>query len=276
MTGHPKISALLPAYNAEAFLQRTLDSLDAQTWPNLEIVIADDCSTDRTPEIIAAFAKDRPNVRVLARETNLGWLRNTNDLMAQATGEMMFFAFHDDVIAPDYVEKLAGRLIADPKAILAYSWTEQRHPDGRLKVMRYRAMHNVRHSRLLRVWLMAQFRSQWYLPNRGLFRSEAFRRIGGIRPNDAGEYGADWGWLLHMAALGRFVMVPEVLCWKYYQKTSLSIGWANSPDQRLALARSGLREIELAPLSAFEKNFLRRYLTRRLREREADLGKDPA
>ena len=52
----------------------------------------------------------------------------------------------------------------------------------------------------------------WWVPNRGLFRAEAFGRIGGIKPNDCGEYSADWTWLLHMALLGDFVRVPKLLC----------------------------------------------------------------
>ena len=65
----------------------------------------------------------------------------------------------------------------------------------------------------------------WWVPNRGLFRAEAFRRIGGIKPNDCGEYSADWTWLLHMALLGDFVRVPELLCRKYYMAGSLSKQW---------------------------------------------------
>ena len=62
---HPRVTAMLPSYNGEAFIQRTLDSLAAQTWDNLEILIADDCSTDRTPQIVADFAAGHANVRLL-------------------------------------------------------------------------------------------------------------------------------------------------------------------------------------------------------------------
>ena len=118
---HPRVSALVPCYNAAEFLDKTLDCLARQTWPNLEILIADDCSTDATPRIVEAFVKAHPNVRVLPRSRNLGWLENSNDLMANATGEYCFFAFHDDLIAPTYVEKLVAALDEEPEAILAYS-----------------------------------------------------------------------------------------------------------------------------------------------------------
>ncbi len=99
----PRVTALVPTYNGAAFIRRTLDSLAAQTWPDLEILVGDDRSTDATLEVVRRFAEEHPNTRIVDREANLGWLRNSNDLMERATGELQFFAFHDDVVAPTYV-----------------------------------------------------------------------------------------------------------------------------------------------------------------------------
>ena len=109
---NPRVTALVPTYNGAEFIMRTLDSLAAQTWPNLEILIGDDRSTDDTLEVVRRFAEQSPGHAVLERDANLGWLRNSNDLMARADGELMFFAFHDDVVAPTYVEKLVAALAA--------------------------------------------------------------------------------------------------------------------------------------------------------------------
>ncbi len=81
---NPRVTALVPTYNGAQFIQRTLDSLAAQTWTNLEILIGDDCSTDDTLQIVRRFANEHPDTRVLERDANLGWLRNSNDLMARA------------------------------------------------------------------------------------------------------------------------------------------------------------------------------------------------
>ena len=64
----PLVTALVPTYNGAAFIGRTLDSLAAQTWPNLEILIGDDCSTDETLEVVTAFAADRGSPRLQAVE----------------------------------------------------------------------------------------------------------------------------------------------------------------------------------------------------------------
>ncbi len=255
----PKVTALVPCYNSAAFVTRALDSLAAQTWPNLEILIGEDCSTDDTFEIITAFAAARANVRVLRRSENLGWLRNANDLMANATGELMFFAFHDDAIEPTYVEKLVAALRDNPGAVLAYTDMELFQPDGQREVKVFDALANSR-SPLTRGLVMGGQVMDWWLPNRGLFRSWAFERAKGIKPNAQGEFSADWTWLLHLSLLGDFVRVPETLCRKYFQKTSLSRNWAFNAAQRRALREAGVREVWNSDLDPLRRAILAAYI----------------
>jgi glycosyltransferase involved in cell wall biosynthesis len=261
---NPRGTAVVPCYNAEGFIERTFDSLAAQTWPNLEILIGDDASTDATLRLCEAFAAGRPNVRIVRRDDNLGWLRNTNDLMARAGGELMFFAFHDDVIAPTYVERLVGALRHNPRAVLAFTDLEVTELDGTTQHWTFERMSRVT-SGLARGFAMAQRTNGWWVPNRGLFRSWTFERIGGIKPNDAGEYSADWTWLLHMSLLGEFVRVPEVLCFKFYTKASISKAWPHDPVQRAALTRAGIREVRDSGIGAVPKALLVAYLRRRER-----------
>jgi glycosyltransferase involved in cell wall biosynthesis len=238
----PLVSALLPSYNSADFISKTLDSLAAQTWPNLEILIGDDCSTDATRDIVVEFARDRPNVRILGRSNNLGWLANSNDLMANATGEMMFFAFHDDVIAPDYVEKLARALLGRPDAVLAYSDMLTTERDGAVELETFPSVAAAL-TPLRRALTMLYLQHYWWAPNRGVFRASGYREVGGIHRNAAGEFVADWTWLLHLSLIGNFVHVPQTLCWKYYKPNSLSRTWERSKAQRKALREAGIAEI---------------------------------
>ncbi|MER9169393.1 glycosyltransferase [Mesorhizobium australicum] len=240
--GQPRVTALVPCNNAAAFISRTLDSLDSQTWPNLEILIGEDSSTDATPQIVAKFAAGRRNVRILNRQHNLGWLRNSNDLMASAEGELMFFAFHDDVVDPKYVETLVRALQDNPSAVLAYCDVEVIEVDGNSAISIFDRLSGLRGG-LSRGLAMAQQPHGWWVPNRGLFRAWAFHRSGGIKPNSQGEYCADWTWLLHLSLLGAFVRVPEVLCHKYYRPGSISRTWTHHRTQRRALRAAGLREV---------------------------------
>jgi glycosyltransferase involved in cell wall biosynthesis len=260
----PLVTAMVPTYNGAAFIGRTLDSLAAQTWPNLEILIGDDRSTDDTLAVVERFAAAHPNVRILERTANLGWLRNSNELMAEARGELMFFAFHDDVVAPTYVEALVTALREDPDAVLAFSDMEVHELDGRVELHVFDQLDGVR-SRLERGRVMVRRPGFWWVPNRGVFRASGFAAVGGIHPNERGEYSADWTWLLGLSLTGAFVRVPEVLCTKYYQSGSLSKQWPHDAAQRLALQRAGIAEIRRSPaLTRIEKARLAGHLRRRV------------
>lgn len=241
-TEKPLVTAVLPTYNGATFIKRTLDSLARQTWPNLEILIGDDRSTDDTLAIVEEFAATHPNTRVLERAENLGWLRNTNDLMANAKGEFMFFAFHDDVVAPTYIEKLVAALQNNPRAVLAFSDMKLFEVDGRETSQSFVRLEGKK-SALRRGLVMVRRPGTWWVPNRGLFRASAYRQVGGIHPNEQGEYSADWTWLLHLSLLGEFVRVPEVLTEKYYQRGSLSKTWPHNAAQLAALRKAGVAEI---------------------------------
>jgi glycosyltransferase involved in cell wall biosynthesis len=260
----PLVTAMVPTYNGAAFIGRTLDSLAAQTWPNLEILIGDDRSTDDTLAVVERFAAAHPNVRVLERTANLGWLRNSNELMAEARGELMFFAFHDDVVAPTYVEALVTALREDPDAVLAFSDMEVHELDGTVDRHAFELLEGVA-AAMERGRIMVRRPDGWWVPNRGLFRTAAFAEVGGIHPNDRGEFSADWTWLLGLSLVGGFVRVPRVLCTKYYQTASLSKQWPHDADQVLALKRSGIAEIRRSGrLTAVEKARLAGYLRRRV------------
>jgi hypothetical protein len=213
---------------------------------------------------VRRFAERHPNVRIIERDANLGWLRNSNDLMANARGEMMFFAFHDDVVAPTYVEELVRALQAAPTAVLAFSDMEVHELDGTVDRHAFELLEGVA-AAMERGRIMVRRPDGWWVPNRGLFRTAAFAEVGGIHPNDRGEFSADWTWLLGLSLVGGFVRVPRVLCTKYYQTASLSKQWPHDADQALALQRSGIAEIRRSSrLTAREKAILANYLRRRV------------
>lgn len=255
----PKVTALVPCYNSSAFISRTLDSLAAQTWDNIEILVGEDNSTDATFDIVSAFASTHENVRILRRAKNLGWLKNSNDLMANATGELMFFAFHDDVIDPTYVEALVRALDDNPDAVLSFSDLEVFEVSGERSTWTFDALSGALGS-FARGRLMARQPNGWWVPNRGLFRVWAFHRSGGIKPNSQGEYSADWTWLLHLSLLGGFVRVPELLCHKYYRPGSISKSWPRNKAQRRALRAAGAREVWQSEMPLAQRALLATYV----------------
>ena len=116
----PRVSIGLPVYNGERYLQRTLDDLLGQTFEDLELVVCDNASTDRTPEILAAAAARDARVRVVRNARNLGALANANRAFALSRAPLYALASYDDRHAPDFLRQLVDALDAAPEAGLAY------------------------------------------------------------------------------------------------------------------------------------------------------------
>jgi len=240
------VTACVPAYKASGFVADTLRSLRAQTYADLEILISVDCSTDDTARICEGLALEDPRIRVHVQPSRLGWLENVNHLLREASGAYVFIAAHDDILHPEYVAALVTALQADPGAALAYSdlaWI-----DGeRRATRRYRA--GGFHDPVLRGIAMLFQVGAWWLPYRGILRREALDRCGGLKTSRAGEFSADWPWLLRLSLWGRFIRVPRTLCEKRLLPTSLSKSWAFSVSDWLAVdeaCRSAIRTSELA------------------------------
>ena len=99
------VSVVIPVYNAEAYLEACIESVFAQTYPDLEILLVDDGSADGSGAICDAFAERDPRVRVF-HKTNGGASSARNLGMREATGEYVYFLDADDKIDPTLLEKL--------------------------------------------------------------------------------------------------------------------------------------------------------------------------
>ncbi len=124
---NPLITVVVPAYNAEATLPETLDSIARQTYPNFETIVVDDGSRDRTRCIAEAFAAQRPGTRVITT-ANGGVAAARNTGIEAAAGIYVAPVDADDLWHP---EKLARQvaILADDRVTLVYA--NRRHIDAR-------------------------------------------------------------------------------------------------------------------------------------------------
>lgn len=90
----PLITIGITCYNAESTILRAIKSAEDQDWDNKEIVIVDDCSSDRSIEIIQSYIKDKPFTHLVQHEVNQGTAGARNTILKNANGE--FIAFFDD------------------------------------------------------------------------------------------------------------------------------------------------------------------------------------
>jgi glycosyltransferase involved in cell wall biosynthesis len=117
----PLVSIGVPVRNGAATLALALDSLLAQTYPHLEIIISDNNSSDGTGDIARQYADRDPRVRYFRQERMLTLINNFRFAFEQARGEYFMWAAHDDLRSPNFAEVLVERLEREPNAALAFS-----------------------------------------------------------------------------------------------------------------------------------------------------------
>ncbi|WLG28610.1 glycosyltransferase [Pseudomonas lurida] len=116
-----KVSVMMPAYNAEQFIGQALESILSQDYENLEIVVCDDASKDRTPEIIADYARRYPDrIKAILNQANLGVTKNCNLSLGHCDGDYVSLFAGDDVMLPTKIRKQVAALEAMPEAVMCY------------------------------------------------------------------------------------------------------------------------------------------------------------
>ena len=258
--GGPSVTALLPAYNAAAFIDETLQSLAAQTYPNFRVLISVDASDDDTAERCERFARGDARFAVVRQAQRRGWVGNGQDLLRRAESELCFFISHDDVVEPEFVECLVTALSAQPTAVLAYCDVDVSWPDGSRAIRQYPEIDSVA-ERLERVRIVLSRAGNWFAAYRGMFRTSAVRQGSRdtrgcgcpLRRNLAGEFAADWPFLLHFALEGECVQVLRPLYQKRYRTTSLSATWRYDGLRWLAVDLCCGRMLMQADLASRER-----------------------
>jgi len=108
----PLVSVLLPAYQAEAYIAETIESVLAQSLKDWELVVANNASTDRTAEIVARF-KD-PRIRMITHSENLGVSKNWNFLLQLSQAKYACVLGADDIFEPGHLERKISLLEQTP------------------------------------------------------------------------------------------------------------------------------------------------------------------
>lgn len=95
----PLVSVLLPTFNSERYIRQALDSLLSQSYPNVELVISDDASSDKTTKILSEYKAQYPkSIKLFFQERNLGVTRNCNFILQRCSGEFILFFAGDDLL----------------------------------------------------------------------------------------------------------------------------------------------------------------------------------
>ena len=117
----PRVSIGLPVYNGQRFVEEALHSLLKQTYRDFEIIISDNGSNDRTEAICRECASTDDRVRYYRNDENRGAAWNFKHVVDLSKGEYFKWAGHDDICAPEYVERCVDVLDRMPQVVLCYT-----------------------------------------------------------------------------------------------------------------------------------------------------------
>ena len=115
----PKVSVMVPVYNAKEFIVECLDSILSQDYQNLELVVSDDCSTDGTQEILKTYLDD-DRIKIFFNDRNLGVTKNCNQALSACSGEFIALFAGDDVMLPGKISKQITAMLREPSIVLSY------------------------------------------------------------------------------------------------------------------------------------------------------------
>ena len=182
MTKKPLVSVIIPVYNVAPFLREALDSVLAQTYKQLEILVVDDGSTDGSSRICDEYRKDS-RVTVIHQE-NHGLSHARNVGLDRMTGEVVCFLDSDDAFEPEFVELLLESLIKEKADISVCRYTIH-GTDGRLENSRdrkrkkhaeYPSLEQGSYSRVEALWALIEGRLNTSVWNK-LYRKSLWDKI---------------------------------------------------------------------------------------------------
>ncbi len=224
----PRLSVLMPVYNAEAYLAQAVESVLGQTYTDFEFIIVDDGSRDSSPARLAEYAARDARVVVVGNASNQGLTRSLNTALARARGALIARQDADDLSLPERFERQVAFLDAQPRVgMLA---TAIRVIDG---------AGGTRHERYFDEWLDDAALQQQLLRafciahGSVMMRRAALERAGGYRP--VMEPAEDQDLWLRLGEVTQLACLPEPLY--HYRVHAASVSRTRNSEQTVRLAQ---------------------------------------
>lgn len=226
----PTISVVMPVYDAERYVGQAVESILAQTFGDFEFLIVDDGSKDKSLEILRAYARRDPRIKLKSRP-NTGYVIALNEMLAEVQGEFVARMDADDVSLPERFARELDYLRAHERCLVVGSAVEWIDPDGELLK---RQVPPLTHGGIDAAHLTG-LEAVICHPST-LIRAEVFKLVGNY---DQGLYGAeDLDLWLRVAEVGELANLPESLL--RYRFHFGKVGFA-AKRRQLEAAQTGVR-----------------------------------
>ena len=257
----PLVSVLVPIFNGQRYLRQALESLQNQTYGNLEIILVNDGSTDGSAAIIDSFVENEKRA-IAVHKKNTGLTDTLNYGLSLANGVWLSRSDHDDVAFPTKLERQMETVLGNPSLVLVgcdfCTLTEE---SGQMRRYHLPTGHNQLVRRLQRV--------QSFFPHSSaLFRLDVARQVGGYDIDAL--YNEDWDLWLRLSELGEVSSVAESLVTIRKHQTQMTKNSGDVIPQGEAFVSSVLHFLRTDPsLQLDSQDFRELEVRRQVRETES-------
>ena len=220
----PLVSIALPVYNGEKWLEQAINTLIKQSYENVEIIVADDCSSDNSQEICEQYASKYSQIAFIKNETNLGVQGNFLKILHLCSGKYVTYASQDDYWDENFISYLVEKLESNNGAVLAGSAVQLLDKnDENYKELHYTGKWNpekLSTYRLICSLMLPLNYGKWIKSNlffHGVIRTDILKYCFSIFP---GIVEHDRHFLLLLALSGKWCYVDRVL---YFRRVDVGI-----------------------------------------------------
>jgi len=258
----PRVSIGMPVYNREKYVAASIEAHLNQTYGDFELILTDNCSTDRSEEICRDYVARDPRIRYYRNPRNLGAAGNYRRCFELATGEFFRWTPSDDLVSLNLLERAVNILDNDPSVFVAYPRTKLIDAEGKITGDFEEHLHLMDEQPSKR-WIGVQKNIRLGNLHYGLNRADKFRKTGLMRNYNGGDFPL----IAEMSLYGKFYEIPDAFFYRRMHeeassamKNSADVMAFYDPKKRANLflynwvhLGANLNSVRRAPISLVEK-----------------------
>lgn len=201
------ISICIPVYNGEKFLKETIDSILMQDIENMEIIIVDDCSTDKSVDIVSSYSDKR--IKLFRNSNKLGMVKNWNKTLEYSSGKYIKLMCQDDILRKNCLRIQCGMLERDENIVMVTTKNNVIGSNGKSFFNRrlFKKDCIVDGKYIAKKSLM--LRNIFGEPSIVMFRSDVISKIGYF--DESFRYVPDWDYWIRILYLGKLAYIDKQL-----------------------------------------------------------------
>lgn len=210
----PLVSIGIPVFNGEKYLSQALDSAINQDYPNIEIIITDNASTDRTAEICQTYVNKNKHIRYLRNPENLGAAKNFTKVLEESNGDYFTWLACDDILSSEnYITKLVNFMQQNQDVVLCGCSIKTFYDEDpqSIDIRTFNLLYNDQEWKKARLSFF-KYPQQVELMLYGIYRSPTLKKIPIVNKNfKHPDLFATFLLLGKLATYGRIVALPDAL-----------------------------------------------------------------